>query len=105
MRHEPREAVKVHVPVANMVVARIVQPRFLHLPHRFRDVTGLEARIERRVHQVHVPFVEEGLGFERRMPRQQTLRVINRVAHRARTAAVDVPGDKVQRLPVRVAET
>ena len=104
MRHESREAVEVNVPVANVVVARIVQPCVLHLPDRFHDVTRLKARIERRVHQVHVPFVEERLGFEQRMSRQQTLRVINRVAHRARTAAVDVPRDGVQRRLVCVAE-
>src|SRR6266540_4696100 len=35
---------------------------------------------------------------------QQTLRKTDRVVHRAGTAAVDVPGDEVQRLFVRVAE-
>ena len=41
---------------------------------------GLEPRVERRIHQVHVPLVEECLRLEGRVLGQQLLRIVDRAA-------------------------
>src|ERR1051325_8452128 len=62
-RHEWGKLLYSHMPIANVVVTRVVQARFLHLVDRFDDIAGLEARIQGRIGQVHIPFIKKSLGF------------------------------------------
>ena len=55
-RHERREQLIFHLVVADVVIARPVQPGFLHLPDGLQDVARLEPRITLWVRQVHVPL-------------------------------------------------
>src|SRR5258706_9886901 len=92
------------MPVANMVVTRIIQTALFHLINHFADKTGLEPRIQRRISQVHVPFIQDGFWLERRMLLQQRFDAIGRLSEHFGTAVVNVPGDKMRSEERRVGK-
>ena len=102
-RHKVREQFGVYVPIADVVIAGVIQPAFFHLPDDLADIGRVKPRVQRRVGEVHVPLVEDRLGLERGIFREQPFGVSDCIANPFRTAAIDVPRNKMQREFVGVA--
>ena len=97
-RHEFREGLRFHVVIADVVVARVVEAAFEHVPNRLEN----ECRLHHQVvfiglHQRNIPLVEHRLRMQRGMGREQLFHAVGGAAKICGVAGVTVPGNEVQR--------